>query len=120
MASSMRSTSESTAANPVNLPNMIDPRLMGLERMRYIVRPSISRAMRPPASRSMTASPESSRNDRPKSIITRLFSHRANESSQSDSAIKMTERNMMSEKNRLRTISRNVLSAILNIVYGTL
>ena len=34
IASSMRITSERTTANPVNLPNMIDPRLIGLERMR--------------------------------------------------------------------------------------
>ena len=34
IASSMRITSERTTANPVNLPNMIDPRLMGFERMR--------------------------------------------------------------------------------------
>jgi hypothetical protein len=64
----------------------------------------------------MTASPDNSRNDRPKSMITRLFSPRASESSQSESATSITERNMMSEKNRLRTISRNVLSAILNMI----
>ena len=73
--------------------------------------------MSPPASSNMTASPESSRNESQKSIITRLFSHRANESSPSESATRITERNMMSEKNRLRTISRNVLSAMLNMFF---
>ena len=34
MASSIRITSERTTANPVNFPNMIDPRLIGLESMR--------------------------------------------------------------------------------------
>ena len=34
IASSMRITSESTTANPVNLPNIIAPRLIGLESIR--------------------------------------------------------------------------------------
>jgi hypothetical protein len=76
--------------------------------------------MSPPAKRSMTARPDSSRNESQKSMITRLFSPSASESSPSESATRITERNMMREKNRLRTISRNVLRAMLNIVDGTL
>lgn len=94
----MRTTRNNTAANPMNLPMMIIPRLIGFDSMRYIVLPSISRAMSHPARSSTTARPESSKNERPKSIITRLFSPRANESSPSDRAIRIIERNIISEK----------------------
>ncbi len=116
IASSIRNTRSRTTENPKNLPNMIIHRRMGFERMRYIVRPSISRAMSPPARNSITARPESSIKESQKSIITRLFSPRARESSPRDKIISTMERKIISEKNRLRTISRNVLSAILNIL----
>jgi hypothetical protein len=64
----------------------------------------------------MTANPESSRKDSQKSIITRLLSPRARESRPRDRAMRMIERKIINEKNRLRTNSRKVLRAILNII----
>ena len=81
-----------------------------------MVRPSISRAMSHPARNNITAKPESSINESPKSIITRLFSPSAKELSQSDNKIKTTERKIISDKNLLRINSLKVLSAILNIL----
>ena len=67
------------------------------------------------AKNNITANPESSKNESPKSTITRLFSHRESELSQNESPIKTIDKKMMSENIRFRINSLNVLSAILNI-----
>lgn len=113
---SMRTTKERTMENPVNFPRMITPLRIGFESIRYIVRPSISRAISQPARKRITANPESSKKESQKSIITRLLSPRARESSPRDRAIRIMERKIINEKNRLRTNSRKVLRAILNII----
>lgn len=115
ITSSMQITNSNIVANPINFPKIIDHLLIGFESMRYIVRPSISRAMSPPAKNNITANPESSIKESPKSTITRLFSPSERELSPNDNNIKTMERKIMREKSRLRINSLNVLRAILNI-----
>ena len=80
-----------------------------------MVRPSISRVIIPPPRRRITRNPVISINESPKSVSTRSVCPRERVSNISDERNKRTPRKTISEINLLRSISRKVLSAILNI-----
>ena len=114
--SSRSTTSKRTRENPKNFQRIIFPRAIGLERRRYIVRPSISRAIIPPASKRTIENPESSIKESQKSNSTRRVSPRESVSSTREKSTKKIPRKISNEKNRLRMISRKVFLARVNIL----
>jgi hypothetical protein len=100
---------------PINFPRIIVPRRIGFESMRYMVLPSISRAIILHPIKRTIARPVISIKEKPKSKSMRRVSPRASVSSTSERRTNTTPRNARSPKNLLRIISRKVLSAILNI-----
>ncbi len=103
------------AENQANFHNIIIPLRTGLESIRYIVLHSISRDIIPPQIKSTIAKPVISIKERPKSNKIRRISPKARVSSKTENRINITPRKAIRPKNLLRIISRNVLSAILNM-----
>jgi len=81
-----------------------------------MVRHSISRVIIPQPRSRMMRSPVISINESPKSVSTRSDCPSESVSNTSDERKSITPRNATSEMNLLRMISRNVLSAMLNII----
>jgi len=104
-----------THENHKNFPNTIAPLFMGLESIRYMVLPSISRAIILPQRNKITISQVISIKERPKSYNTLLDSQRERVSMTRETPTNTIPSNTKRDRSLLRIISRKVLRAILNI-----